>query len=97
MYKLRLPGNVPEIESFMDNLIKQPYVVIPDAMFARRVGMYVSPLKKQNILGIYRDLSINETIAVLKNKQVSKHNGVGRSIEYDFDIPFVKPIVVKKW
>ena len=94
MYKLRLPGNVPEIESFMDNLIKQPYVVIPDIQFARRVGMYVSPLKKQRIIGIYRDLSINETIAVLKVKSVSKHDGIGRSIEYDFEIPLVKKIKI---
>ena len=87
IFRLRLPGNIPVIEESMDRLIQDTELVLSDPGHLRRLGIYIKPLKDHNLVGVYRCDSLGESIVRLKAKPLGKRNLVGRSIEYDFEIP----------
>lgn len=81
MYRLKLPGNLPDIESLIDNLIEQPYVELNNSGQSRKLGFYTKDLPK-GVLKIYWNRELKESIAILKVKEATKKNGKGKSIEY---------------
>jgi len=82
MYRFNLPIKKPQVIELMDALISKPLVVLPDANVSRSFGIYIKPLRKRNIIGIYHDTKLNETVAVLKVKNIERQIGKGGRVEY---------------
>ena len=87
VFRLKLPGNVPSIEETMDRLMENKEIVLSNPQHLRRLGIYIKPLKEHKLIGVYRCDNLSESIVKLKAKPLGKHNLVGRSIEYDFEMP----------
>lgn len=86
-----MPGNIPELEDFMDRVIAEPIVEMPpNNSFARIVGIYTKPLRKRKMLSIYKDDKTGDKIARLKVKNLDKCLRRGRIIEYTFELPVIK-------
>lgn len=90
MYKFSIKASLPRIETVMDKLWKEPYVILKDPIVARNLGVYAKPLRKNKILHISQDKRTKETIAVLKRKPVQKKRG--RKVDYIFEDTFLPKI-----
>jgi len=87
MVEIKIPGNAPEIEKIIDDLIIEPHVRIKDVVLRRRLGIYAKPAIDANLLGIYYNRNKRDSIAVLHCKTVKKKHGRGSSTNYLF--PFL--------
>ena len=77
-----------EIEFYMDKLINEPFVILPDPNLSWKLGVYAKELRERGILHLSSDIKLNEPIAVLKINNALRPNSVkkrkGKTIEYIF-------------
>lgn len=90
MFKLVVP-RTPDLEQFVDDLIKEPYIDINDPGISRMIGYHLSPLRKRKILSLYYEREQGCSLAKLNVKDVTKKYLPGKTIEYDFNIDIPSP------
>lgn len=81
---------VPKIiEYYMDRLINEPFVILPDTNISWKLGVYAKELRERGLLHISSDLKLKEPIAILKINNALRPNAVtkrkGKTIEYIFE------------
>lgn len=88
-----------EIKNIIDELIEQPFVILPDVSYNKKLGIYASELRRLGLLHISTDSMLNESIARLRINNYLKPNSVykktGKRTEYIFDTLLVPDIKIK--
>ena len=90
VFKFKIPQHKPRIEKIMDLVISnKDGFEVNDPVFIRRLGRYIQPLKQHELIGLYHEPNLGETIIKIRNtNDVMKDYGSDGTIEYSF---FLKP------
>lgn len=92
MVSVVFPPKRKDLIVIFEDIIREPYVVIPDPHKSQQLGMYTKSLEIDNLFSIYRNPRTKESVAILKNKDVHRKKSRGGSIKYIFDFPIPKKI-----
>lgn len=87
MYRVKIPGNKPDVEKLLDTCIKKPFHTHPiDNSLARKLGYYLNEDKiiDDGVFEILYNRRTRSSKAVINTFNVKKQNGKGKSIEYIF-------------
>jgi hypothetical protein len=108
-FRVRIPGNKPEIEYVLDHVLNHPLkgfeIDDKNKGIMKSLGYHASDLVEAGILDILYNRRTHKTTIMAKTDVFKKRNGSGKSIEYilgdkldntlEIDLPTVKIPKVK--